>query len=46
MIIRALETDKNATFNNMESGDLYRQGFGQYVTTENIDELIRKIDVN
>ena len=46
MIIRTLETDKNVTFNNMESGDLYRQGFGQYVTTENIDELIRKIDVN
>ena len=46
MIIKTLETDKNATCNNMESADLYRQGFGQYVTTENIDELIHKIDVN
>ena len=46
MIIRVLDAEKKSTFNSTKSDDLYQQGFGWYVTTENIDELIRKIDVN
>ena len=46
MIISVLDADENAFFNNVKPGDLYRQGFGWYVTTENIDEFIRKIHVN
>ena len=46
MIIRVLDAEKKSTFNSTKSDDLYQQGFGWYVTTENIDKLIRKIDVN